>query len=370
MMRQMAAPLRRCRHQVGLRAARSADAGMACVAPRRFTSSVLGAHPMIGSSSQFSTSPGAGTLGEPYRAFLLDMDGVLHQFGKPIDGASEFLKTLVDEHIPFMVITNECRYTNAELAAKLKNILDVDIPPEQIYTCANSMRDFFIHTMETGWRGNVYCMGEQSLIDNVTEALSSNDECTVYSGADGLQEDVPYCDFVGVGTIRTGGPNDNWLGAERACAHLRAGAKLLYSNPDWFEITAEGGYKFGCPMPLINLLTQVASCSAYNLGKPNPFMLRRAHQKLIESLLLGVPISQRPFINGNILYKDILFVGDSLNTDIRVAVENGIDAALVMSGTTTEDMLPGSALRPNFKFEDIKQLHSAFENGSLVKRMY
>jgi ribonucleotide monophosphatase NagD (HAD superfamily) len=60
-------------------------------------------------------------------------------------------------------------------------------------------------------------------------------------------------------------------------------------------------------------------------------------------------------------WKDVLFVGDSINTDIRTAIENGIDCALVMSGTTTPEKLLASALQPNFVFPSIKELHETLQ---------
>jgi len=304
---------------------------------------------------------------DDYKAYLLDMDGVLHQFWKPLPGAKEFLEHLVSQAVPFAVITNECRYTKVALQAKLTNILDSQIPLGQIYTAADSMKDFILFNLKRGWSGNVFVIGEAGMQEGILDALSEYPDCQMVLANNWSQTPV-HCDYVCVGTVATGGPNDNWLGAECASTFLKNGAKLLYSNPDWFEITADGAYKFGCPMPTVNLLKQTTGCSAYNVGKPNPFMLRKAHNALIDTVLQPLSMAQRPFVRGHVDFSDVLFVGDSLNTDVRTAIENGIDVALMMSGTCTHAQLQQSALVPNHVYEDIQALHLALRDGSLKRR--
>mmetsp|Transcript_54075 Transcript_54075/g.143974 ORF Transcript_54075/g.143974 Transcript_54075/m.143974 type:complete len:329 (+) Transcript_54075:190-1176(+) len=298
--------------------------------------------------------------------FLLDMDGVLHQFGHGVPGATEFLQFLLDDNMPFTVITNECRYTAAGLAEKLEGILDVKIPTSQIYTAANSVRDYLARGVRRGWSGNVFAIGEEGLVANVREALQDTPGCRVITPRDPPEADL-YCDIVVIGTVQTGGPNDSWCSAERASDFLRKGAKLLYSNPDSYEVTRQGDFKFGCPMPVVNLLMSVTNCTAYNLGKPNPFMMRMAHKQLVETLYAGLSKAQRSFVQADIALQDVLFVGDSLGTDVRTAIENEIDSALVMSGTTNEEMLARSALRPNFVFDNIAGLHQSLLDGTLSK---
>lgn len=59
-----------------------------------------------------SAQTAAGGGDASYGGFLLDVDGVLHRNHVPVDGASEFLKKLKSLGIPFILLTNECRYTN------------------------------------------------------------------------------------------------------------------------------------------------------------------------------------------------------------------------------------------------------------------
>eukprot|EP00928_Gymnodinium_smaydae_P036694 TRINITY_DN25610_c1_g1_i1.p1 TRINITY_DN25610_c1_g1~~TRINITY_DN25610_c1_g1_i1.p1 ORF type:complete len:403 (-),score=64.49 TRINITY_DN25610_c1_g1_i1:220-1374(-) len=307
----------------------------------------------------------AASASTKYRAFMLDMDGVLHQFGNEVDGAKDFINYLLTESVPFTLVTNECRYTRRSLQAKLNGILDVEVPLAQIYTAACSARDYFARVVASGWRGNVYVIGEDGLKDSVREALGEG--CRIISGKPGEGEADEHCDFVLIGTVATGGPNDSWTYAERASVYLRSGAKLVYTNPDTHEVTETGEFKFGCPMPIVNLLMQTTGCSSYNLGKPNPFMLRRAHDQLVNTLLSRLSEVERTFVTGHVSFRDVLFVGDSLGTDVRTAIENDIDVALVLSGCTTREQLEKSALQPNFVFEDISALHKHMQEGKLTR---
>ena len=46
-----------------------------------------------------------------------------------------------------------------------------------------------------------------------------------------------------------------------------------------------------------------------------------------------IRMAQNRLLKGTKLeWKDVLFVGDSIGTDIRTSIENGIDCALVLSG--------------------------------------
>ncbi|KAF4738801.1 hypothetical protein FOZ63_017261, partial [Perkinsus olseni] len=150
--------------------------------------------------------------------------------------------------------------------------------------------------------------------------------------------------------------SDNTRYVEYACSCVQEGARLLFTCPDYYEVTADGSYKFGMPMPAVETISKVTHASSYNLGKPNSHMLRMARQRLLSQCSRGRTPGLGP----------VLFVGDSLGTDIRTAIENGIDCALVMSGCTDEQQLKRSPLLPNFVFASIKELMGAYGSGSLV----
>ena len=64
-----------------------------------------------------------------------------------------------------------------------------------------------------------------------------------------------------------------------------------------------------------------------------------------------------------------MFVGDSLDTDMRTAMENGVDSALVLTGTADLDRVRRSALVPSFIFDSIAHLHQALEASHLQSKV-
>lgn len=154
--------------------------------------------------------------------------------------------------------------------------------------------------------------------------------------------------FVVIGSVH----NEHTRNSERAANFVEAGAKLLYTCPDMFDRDSNRKLSFGMPMPLVNLITLTTNCDAYNLGKPNPHMIRMALKKVLAD-------------SPHLKWKDVLFVGDSIGTDIRTSIENGIDCCLVMSGTTTEEKLARSALMPNFVYPSVKELAEALRSGAV-----
>ncbi len=65
------------------------------------------------------------------KAYLIDMDGVLVRGSRVIPGASEFLKRLHTEETPFLILTNNSRFTPRDQQARLR-AMGLEIPAESI----------------------------------------------------------------------------------------------------------------------------------------------------------------------------------------------------------------------------------------------
>ena len=89
---------------------------------------------------------------------------------------------------------------------------------------------------------------------------------------------------------------------------------------------------------LIAPIELTAGIKAYFLGKPNPFMMRRAVKRL--------EVSSR----------DTLIIGDRMDTDIIAGVESEIDTALVLSGVTSLEDLPKFAYQPKYIFKGLQEM--------------
>lgn len=121
---------------------------------------------------------------------------------------------------------------------------------------------------------------------------------------------------------------------------LHRRARLVTTNPDAY-----------CPMPggrgepdAAAILAAVQACTGArceaNLGKPDPVMLRTA----LDVLGLGS--------------EDCVMVGDRLHTDVAMAVDSGLDSALVLTGEATRADVAASApdRRPTYVLERVDAL--------------
>ena len=115
---------------------------------------------------------------------------------------------------------------------------------------------------------------------------------------------------------------------ERAVQLVRAGAKLIGTNPD-LSGPVEGGIVPACKA-LMSPIELATGRQAYYLGKPNPLMMRHGLS------LLGVSP------------EECAIIGDRMDTDIVAGVECGIDTVLVLSGVTTEHEMRKFPYRPRY----------------------
>ena len=260
-----------------------------------------------------------------YSGLLVDMDGILQACGTPIPGAAAFVQTLQDEHVPFAVITNECRLTNEELSDKLLTLLNVKIPASLFYTAANSVAHF-LRRWSDGRKLRVLVVGERGLIAAVSAVA---DLVPIES------ENLNAVDYVVVGARFS----DDTAPVEAALDAVRQGAKVLYTCPDIYEVDGRGRLRLGMPLPAVDIIASVTGAAGFCCGKPNANMARQG-LKLIG--LLHDELAK------------ILFLGDSLDTDVRLATENGLDSALVLSaGQVSRDKLNKSCFKPNFVFNSV-----------------
>src|SRR6478672_8429792 len=71
----------------------------------------------------------------PPRAYLMDMDGVLVRGAQLIPGADSFIERLRVRGIPFLVLTNNSRYTSRDLQLRLERI-GLRVHEEELFTSA------------------------------------------------------------------------------------------------------------------------------------------------------------------------------------------------------------------------------------------
>ena len=91
--------------------------------------------------------------------YLTDMDGVILQGSTLLPGAQEFVHRLRVREIPYLILTNNSRFTQRDLQMRL-SYMGLDVPSRAIFTSALATAQF-LHDQQPG--GRAFVIGESGL---------------------------------------------------------------------------------------------------------------------------------------------------------------------------------------------------------------
>lgn len=258
--------------------------------------------------------------------WLTDMDGVLIHEEHALPGASEFLNTLREREIPFLVLTNNSIFTRRDLSARLASS-GLDVPEQNIWTSATATATFLATQSDSR---RAYVVGEAGL----TTAL--------YEHGFVMTNDNP--DFVVLGETRT----YSVQALTQAIRLICEGARFIATNPDVTGPSSEG------PIPATGavaaMITAATGKTPYYVGKPNPVMLR-----------MGLNLIDAHS-------EQTALVGDRMDTDILAGMEAGLQTHLVLTGSTTRENIREFAFRPQFVHTSIADVVEYVEKSALLRR--
>jgi NagD protein len=264
--------------------------------------------------------------------YLIDMDGVIYRENHLIAGAVEFVDALRSMGVPFLFLTNNSAPTPEDLAVRLNHLGILGISPKHFYTSALNTADFLV---ETHPGCTVFVIGEGGLQTALHERKIANDAIR------------PSYVVVGEGSASM-----ERLAKAHEC--LERGARLLATNPDnWCPVGAEKT-RPGAGATA-SFLEASSGRRAYYLGKPNGYMFHRARQKL-QDLAMG-PLGQ------------VVMIGDTMETDIRGAVEAGLQGYLVLSGSTQMENISDYVYQPTRVLQTVADLTDEIRTGKASDRM-
>lgn len=247
-------------------------------------------------------------------AFISDMDGVIYHGNNLLPGAADFISLLEKRGLRYLFLTNSSERTPRELAEKLRR-LGVQVSPEHFYTSALATADFLSRQRPDC---SVFAIGEAGLTNALYEkGISMNDVNP---------------DYVVIGETRT----YSFERLEKAVRLVLGGAKLIGTNPDLTGPTENGIVPAtGSLIAPIELST---GKKAYFIGKPNPFMMRRAVKFL------------------NAMSRETVIIGDRMDTDVIAGVEAEVDTVLVLSGVTQKEDIAHFAYTPKYVMSGLAEL--------------
>jgi HAD superfamily hydrolase (TIGR01450 family) len=255
------------------------------------------------------------------KSVVFDLDGVLRIGNKAIPGANDVLQQLEKKNIPFMICTNECRFTPAHIREMLSEMgIEANC---DIYTAGCAVRDFLYHKYYKQTKNKplqIGIVGEAGL-----ESLLQTDWLEVHLTPPAGDK------FLIVGTIT----KIEMRHLEKIRSWIHSGAKVITTCCDLSDPSSRGEFLSGMPNLLIHMACGTVA-EAYSTGKPNP-IVARAIMKIL----------------GTSTPESILFVGDTLYTDIKMAEENGFKSALVLSGNSKQDTLNDYVTSPDYIIDSI-----------------
>ena len=247
-------------------------------------------------------------------AFLIDMDGVLVKGETPIEGAAEFIDRLRDSGKPFLLFTNNSKYSSESHSTRLSG-MNLNIPAKNIFTSAMATAQFLINQNSNG---SAFVIGESGLFTPLQE--------TGYT----MTKENP--DYVVLGELDTYDFRAICKGVEL----IQDGAIFIATNPDEYS-PGKFSIEPGCGA-VAAMIEKASGKRPYFIGKPNPLMMRYA------LTTLGTRA------------QDAVIIGDRMDTDVIAGLENGMTTYLVLSGGTSKEEIKNFPYRPTEVFGSVVEI--------------
>ena len=219
---------------------------------------------------------------------LLDLEGVLYQDGRPIDGAVGAVAALRDSGLAIRFLTNTTTRPRGDIRASMR-AMGFEAALDDIFSPAMAAGSF----LKAAGVTRIHLAAPQSLAEE-------------FAGFT-LVEDAP--EAVVIGDLH----NDfSWRRVNRLYAMLRGGARLVALHKNRY---CQRGDDLALDLgPFVAALEYAAAVEAGVMGKPSPAFFVMA----LASLGLGAG--------------DVVMVGDDIEADIGGAQDAGLCAIQVETG--------------------------------------
>lgn len=262
---------------------------------------------------------------ERYDALLFDAFGVLVSQGGALPGAPELIRRLNEEGRDYLIVSNDSSRT-LESCAAFYGGFGLEIPKERIVTSGSLIAPFFAERGLEGARAAV--LGPEDSQRMVRDAGATL--VGVNEGFDvlviGDESGYPFVDTV----------DDVITQLFRAFGAGREVA-LLLPNPD--PLYPKGEDAYGIAAGSVALIVEAAlarrfpgrTLTFHRLGKPSRPIFDEAKRRLPNQKLV--------------------MLGDQIETDVRGALEAGLDVALVETGV--DRWTESSTLTPTWRLPSL-----------------
>ncbi len=246
------------------------------------------------------------------KAVIFDLDGTIYVGNTIIPGAAAKVGELRKRGVKVLFFTNAGTRSRKGFSMKL-SAMGIGAEPGQIY-CGSYLLAMYVSEKHRGKK--MFIVGERGLLEECEEM--------------GVPLTEGKADIVAVGLDRA----FNYEKLAKALENLEGGAILLATNGD-ATYPSESG-----PMPgagsIVAAIEFASGKKATVVGKPNKYSML-----LIEKEL-------------GLKAREILMVGDRLDTDISYAKACGLRSALVLTGNSKRSDIKD--VKPDYVFESVAEL--------------
>lgn len=252
------------------------------------------------------------------KAYLIDLDGTLYHGRHRIEGADKLIRTLNEQGMPYLFVTNNSSRTPQGVADHLNGM---GIPADASQVCTSAVAAAEYVAKETPG-AKVACIGEEGLLQAIEAAgLKRTDDAPEYV-IQGIDREFSYQKLT------------------NALRWINGGSKFVMTNPD-LQLPSDDGLTPGAGT--IGAAIEAAT-GVYPtvIGKPSSIIMKSAISRL------------------NLKSDEVAVIGDNMRTDIAAGAAAGCETLLVLTGITTRDNMDShiqvTKVRPDHVFEDLHKL--------------
>lgn len=249
-----------------------------------------------------------------YKTVCLDLDGTVYKGIEPIPEAVHFIHRMQQQGIEPYYITNNASMSRVQLREKLAGF-GILTTEDFIYTSGMAVAHYVKRDMP---HANVFVIGTDALRSELEGAGLQLVEQSADAVVMGIDKDITYTKLA------------------TACLEVRAGAKLIATNPDHAFPSHQGFLPGnGAFVKLVEFSTET---EATFCGKPSPIMLELIQQQTGSAK------------------EEMVLIGDNMKTDLQAGIDFGMDTIHVNSGVDRPETVRSLGMKVTRYIETMDEL--------------
>ncbi|MEG0265877.1 MAG: HAD-IIA family hydrolase [Erysipelotrichaceae bacterium] len=249
------------------------------------------------------------------KMYMIDLDGTMYRGTAIIDGAKDFIDYLIKTKQRFVFLTNNAKRTKAQNVEHMEKMGYENIKEEHFFTSAMASARY----VKKHYEGNkAFYIGQ----DGLKEALLDN----------GFVISEEAVDHVFIG-LDVDGTYEKY---SKALGYLLKGANLIGTNNDRL-LAKPDGFNVGNG--------SIVAMFEYAIHKESP-RIGKPYAPILEEACEYFKIDK----------EDAIIVGDNLETDILLGVNENVETVFVTSGVHSVEDIERYHIKPDHIVNNLREL--------------